>query len=272
MADPQISVDAAIRGVTQLRQALAARRTTRQVQKNDERARVKATSRDWFETQRLPIAQAYKTIDLSPIDGSFTQLTEFAERSTTRSQYLELLQGLRGRLIALRSQMLSTAPTTDLDLSHFPPPDFSPLIPDSRMQEILGRRWRETRICMAAGADLAATVMMGGLLEGLLLARINAMTDKSPAFKAKASPKDRSGNPQPLKEWGLQNYIEVAHELKWIRQSAKDVGEVLRDYRNYIHPQKEYSHGVTLDGKDTAMFWAVFSPIAQQLIESSKTP
>jgi hypothetical protein len=272
MADPQIAIDAAIQAVTHLRKSLAAKRDTRQVQNSNERGKVSATSADWFKTHRPSISAAYKTIDLSQIDEIFTRLTEFAERSTTRLQYLAQLQALRERLIALRSQMLATAPVADHDPSHFPPPDFSPLIPDVRMQEILARRWRETRICMAAGADLAATVMMGGLLEGLLLARINAMTDKSPAFKAKTSPKDKTGKTKQLTEWGLQNYIEVAHELKWIRQTAKDVGEVLRDYRNYIHPQKEYTHGVSLNGSDTAMFWAVFSPIAQQLIDSSKTP
>jgi hypothetical protein len=273
MADPQSAADAAIQAVTQLRKALAGKKSVRQVQGNDERALVKATSLAWFNAHRRTIAPVYPTIDLSAVDGCFRQLTEYAERGTSRLQYLTLLQTLREHLIALRSQMLGTAPATDRDPSHFLPPDFSPLIPDNRMQEILGRRWRETRICMAGGADLAATVMMGGLLEGLFLARINTMADKSAAFKSKGSPKDsKSGNPLPLKEWGLKNYIDVAHELKWIRQSAKDVGEVLRDYRNYIHPQKEFSHGLSLDGNDTAMFWPVFSTLAEQIIASVKTP
>jgi hypothetical protein len=44
----------------------------------------------------------------------------------------------------------------------------------------------------------------------------------------------------------LKDFIDVVHELGWITVSAKDVGAVLRDYRNYIHPQKQLSHNVHL--------------------------
>ena len=50
--------------------------------------------------------------------------------------------------------------------------------------------------------------------------------------------------------------------------TAKDVGEVLRDYRNYIHPEKELKHGVSIGEKDTKVFWIVFQTIAEQVIES----
>jgi hypothetical protein len=72
-----------------------------------------------------------------------------------------------------------------------------------------------------------------------------------------------------LKEWGLKDYLDVANELGWIRQSAKDVGQVLRDYRNYIYPEKELSHGVTVVAEDTAMFVKVFSSVAEQIIKSA---
>ena len=47
------------------------------------------------------------------------------------------------------------------------------------------------------------------------------------------------------------------------------MGQVLRDYRNYIHPEKELSHGVTIAAEDTAMFVNVFSSIAEQIIKST---
>src|SRR5690349_21206281 len=97
------------------------------------------------------------------------------------------------------------------------------------MLSILERRWKETLACKRAGADLAATVMLGGLLEALFLARINRMSTQKAVFTAAAAPKDhKTGNTRPLKEWGLKDYLDVANELGWIRQSAKDVGEVLR--------------------------------------------
>ena len=54
-------------------------------------------------------------------------------------------------------------------------PKFEPLISDPKMQAILIKRWQECVICVESGAPLAATVMMGGLLEGLLLAKINQL-------------------------------------------------------------------------------------------------
>jgi hypothetical protein len=137
------------------------------------------------------------------------------------------------------------------------------------MVGILRRRWSEARVCRDSGAPLAAIVMMGSLLEALLLARANRLEDKSVLFKAKSAPID-SGTKKALKlqEWTLRHYIDVAHDLGWIARSAKDVGETLRDYRNYIHPEKELKHGVVLTVKDARMFWVVFCVLAEQVIES----
>jgi hypothetical protein len=70
-----------------------------------------------------------------------------------------------------------------------------------------------------------------------------------------------------LREWTLQDYIGVAHELGWITVAAKDVGVVLRDYRNYIHPQKELSHGVSLTTPDAVILWEIGKSISRQLLK-----
>ena len=112
--------------------------------------------------------------------------------------------------------------------------------------------------------------MMGGLLETLLLARVNREPNKKSIFSASTAPKDRrSTKPLALNEWTLRNYIDVAHELGWISPSARDVGEILRDYRNYIHPHKELTHGVQLVAGDAALFWEVAKAITRQLVGNS---
>src|SRR5579875_2125580 len=58
------------------------------------------------------------------------------------------------------------------------------------MQMILAKRWRESSVRVKSDAPLAATVMMGRLLEGLLLAKINQLASKSSVFNAAAIPKD----------------------------------------------------------------------------------
>lgn len=119
--------------------------------------------------------------------------------------------------------------------------------------------------CVSANAPLAATVMMGGLLEALLLARVNQLKDKKPVFSAASTPKDRqSGKPLNLTQWGLKDFIAVAHELKWISPTTRDVGNVMRDYRNYIHPQKEHSHGINISPDDAKTLWEVAKSVARQ--------
>jgi hypothetical protein len=61
----------------------------------------------------------------------------------------------------------------------------------------------------------------------------------------------------------------VAHELGWITVSAKDVGAVLRDYRNYIHPQKQLSHGVQLTPEDATLFWEISKSISRQIVRKA---
>ena len=71
----------------------------------------------------------------------------------------------------------------------------------------------------------------------------------------------------PLQEWTLRHYIDVGHELGWISTSAKHIGEVVRDYRNYIHPQKELSHGIELRDGDAQLFREIAKGISRQLLK-----
>jgi hypothetical protein len=71
-----------------------------------------------------------------------------------------------------------------------------------------------------------------------------------------------------LGEWTLRPYLDVGAELGWISKPGKDVGAVLRDYRNYVHPEKERVYGVALNSHDAAMFWELTKSLARQLLGS----
>jgi len=47
-----------------------------------------------------------------------------------------------------------------------------------------------------------------------------------------------------------------AHDFGWIMKT-KDTGEVVRECHNTIHPQKELSHGTSLEPGDAQMPWEV---------------
>ena len=263
MADLVGPIDTAVDAVTRLRTVLHKSKQP-QVRNADERALIKATAQAWFKNHRPALATLQSDSSFKAADQAFASMLEWADQNTTRSKYRDLLQAVKAHLVKLRSSGVLVAPTAEPAR-----PQFQLLISDPKMLGILDRRWKETLACQRVGADLAATVMLGGLLEALFLARINRLTNLAPVFTASKAPKDKSGKSKPLKEWGLKDYLDVANELGWIRQSAKDVGQVLRDYRNYIHPEKELSHGVTVDAEDTSMFVTVFSSIADQIIKSA---
>ena len=45
---------------------------------------------------------------------------------------------------------------------------------------------------------------------------------------------------------------------------------MLRDYRNYIHPEKERSHGIVLTSHDSAMLRDVTKNLARQVLASAQ--
>lgn len=258
------SLDATVGEVVRLR-AVLRRGKSSQVQSTDELGLLKGTALAWFNNHRKVLVAAVGDQALRAIDASFSALLLLADRRPSRSKCDALLKNLKNQLSAARGEAVNPAnlqqKTTDQ------PPDFSLLISDATMQTILAERWRECGNCIAASAPLAATVMMGGLLEGLLLARVHRESDKTKIFSAANAPKDKaSGKALPLKEWTLKNYIDVAHELTWISQPARDLGAILRDYRNYIHPEKQRAQGLSFRPDDVAMFWEVAKGICRQLI------
>ena len=261
MLDSIDVLDGALAEVKRLRQRLG-QGGNRQVQNQEDLAAVKATALSWVRNHRKAL-QATKNPLLSDIDSLYSQLLACADRSTSRSRYRDLLAELAQALVSLRTQAIQSPPDDAAPAEAAP--DFSQIVHDAGMQQILLRRWRETTICVEAGAPLAATVMMGAILEALLLSRANQLADKKPLFRAKAAPKDRSGKPLPLGEWMLKSYLDVGYELGWIRQPARDVGVLLRDYRNYIHPAKELSHGIHITPDDATMLWTICASLARQL-------
>lgn len=263
------AIDEILSSVDKLRRVLR-KKKTKQVTASEERTIVKATCFAWFKKHRPVLNGIHENVGLQTVDGSFQELLECSDRATSRTRYRDELKVLRTNLVRMRSQIALLGETANVGCPEStPPPDFSKLIADPRMQDILKRRWSETQKCIVAKAYLAATVIMGSLLEALLLARVNRLPDRSPVFGSRCAPRNaKTGKTRPLQEWTLNSYIDVAHDLGWIRKAARDVGVVLRDYRNFIHPEKEFTHGITVDENDARMFWAIFTQLSEQIINS----
>jgi hypothetical protein len=274
MTDALGAIESAIAEVTKARAAIK-KNKSKQVSAENEIDRIKSVAFAWFESHRPNVAAHGSKPDLSNVDSCYRTIMEATGRRTTRASYSSSLLTVRRSLLDLRSFVAthlhvlppSSMPTLDI------PPNFAPLAFDPRMQLILQRRWDEVQRCIAVKANLAATVMMGGLLESLLLARINVSPNKAAVFKAKKAPRDKKGKVAPLPDWKLIHMVEVGHELNWVTKGAKDLGNVLRDFRNYIHPHKEHTDGVLIGDEDARMFWEVTKSISRFVLTSvGKTP
>ncbi|MHB1195002.1 MAG: hypothetical protein ACYC6F_18420 [Longimicrobiales bacterium] len=263
MADQHESIDAALAEIERVRKFLA-RLKVPQIRNAEHRDFLKATALSWFRGHRLVVAGTLRPELLATIDGYYRAILDATERASARTTFVSAAKGAKDSLVQARSEALLAAPSARTGDAA---PSFASLASDQAMQAILARRWEECRRCLDADAPLAATVMMGGLLEALFVARANRLGDKTKLFSAKSTPLDpKTKKALDLRQWMLGPYIDVGHELRWISRSGKDVAAVLRDYRNYVHPEKERSHGVVLSRDDAAMLWEITKTLSKELL------
>lgn len=266
------AIDAAIREITTAR-SLVSKIKGKQVKGVDAIAALKSTALAWFNSHRPTVSTGTIGIDFSTADQLYTIILNSTAGHATRQTYLDVLRDVKKLLVTLRAAALVAPAPPQGNATDDLAPDFSPLAGNQEMREILVRRWQECCKCVNANAHLAAIVMMGGLLEALFVARANKMPVKDPLLNALSAPKDKvTGKTLNYQEWMLDSYIKVAHELRWITESAKEVADILKEYRNYIHPEKERRHGVVLALNDSTMFWSVTKALVRQLLLSASAP
>lgn len=117
-------------------------------------------------------------------------------------------------------------------------------IKDSGLRQIIERDYRELRLKVFPSRAWKSTVILAGsIMEAILFDQL--VRDSSIEAKAKASqkaPKDKTGTVLDLVagDWNLFALIEVSVDIRVLpADRAKSFDQVLRDYRNFVHPKKE---------------------------------
>lgn len=131
-------------------------------------------------------------------------------------------------------------------------------------QALLDARWKEIEVCIKGEAWLLATVGIGGYLEALLVACGNE--DRNAIYSSQKAP-SRAAGPKDFREWKLHELIDVACDLKWISAaSGHAMSHTLREFRNYIHPHKEFAAAIrSIDEKEVASLKAYAVELTLQL-------
>ena len=128
------------------------------------------------------------------------------------------------------------------------------VIADEALAAAVEQRLGEARLCEQAGAYVAAIIMLGSLLEGVLIATVS---ERLPGEL------DRRRN-----HIGLQELIILAHKEQWIQVDARLGSDMIRQYRNYVHAAAQARMGHLPDADTLKMCWPVVNATLNDLAET----
>lgn len=134
---------------------------------------------------------------------------------------------------------------------------------DPAISGILKQRVDEIRNCLGAKAALATIFLCGSTLEGILLGI--ACTRARDFNQSAISPKDKTLKVKQFHDWTLNEFINVARDLRLIGEDVKKFSHALRDFRNYIHPYEQLSSKFDPDEHTAKICWQVLQAAIMQL-------
>lgn len=134
---------------------------------------------------------------------------------------------------------------------------------DAFVYSILEERIQELQKCLKNNIPLAVIFHAGSILEGILL----GIAQKNPKdFNTTlTTPRNNENNAKPFHEWSLNNYIDVAYSLGYLREDVKKFSYGLRDFRNYIHPYQQALSKFTPDNNTAKICFQVLKAALAQI-------
>ncbi|UQA94834.1 hypothetical protein [Streptomyces halobius] len=133
------------------------------------------------------------------------------------------------------------------------------VVSDPELAVTVQLRLDEARTCYEHGAYTSAVIMLGSLLEGVLAhaAQVRAAGVRMP---------------KPLRNMGLNDFVDFAYENKWIEHDAKLASELVRHYRNLVHPLAEKRTGHSPNRDTLDMCWPVVNATLNDLAATATAP
>lgn len=141
--------------------------------------------------------------------------------------------------------------------------DIKQLDLDPQVTEIITMRLKEAESCVKGDAPLSSVIMIGSILEGVLLG-IACLYPKQ-FNQISCAPKDKTGIVQKFPDWKLNNLIDAACEIGFLKQDVKKFSHVVRDFRNYIHPYSQMASRFTPDNHTALICLQVLKAAISQI-------
>lgn len=222
-----------------------------------------SSTRKWFVLESLQAINGTNKLDqvvfrlASPKE--YRGDAETTHRVTEHLNQVLQVEGLELVLLGvspqIRERTATAVPPKPKEKTLEAPPDLKQLVGDNTLAEILSFRWDEAQRCVRGGAHLSAVVMMGSILEGILLYKVEQ--DPKTANQTRSCPKDRTGKPKAIHEWGLSVLIDVANEVGWLQGDVKRFSHALRESRNIVHPYVQRLQQDRPDEDTCSICWQV---------------
>ena len=137
---------------------------------------------------------------------------------------------------------------------------------DNPVIEVLNSRLEEIKKCLSLKAPLAVIFLCGSTLEGILLGM--ALKYPKEFNQSSSSPKNSDNKVKRFHEWTLNDFINVAYELGFLKEDVKKFSHSLRDFRNYIHPFQQVSSRFSPDEHTARISWQVLRAAIFQLSQA----
>lgn len=111
-------------------------------------------------------------------------------------------------------------------------------ISDQRLRNNLVLDYKEVLTCLKRQAPKAAVVLSGGIVEAILINRALSFS-KNTRNKIEEKYFELSGEKTEIEKMELAPLIQTLSSLGIITNPQADRSDILRDYRNLIHPYKK---------------------------------
>lgn len=231
--------------------------------------RGESSTRKWFVLESLQSANQSPQGKILPVELEKILLRlsspkEYRGDTATNKRVITFLnkvlkiEGIEIILSGIEPQLRLCLPELPREIPKYeitPPPDFQKIVKDPTLSDLLTLRWDEAQKDIYSKAYLSAVIMMGSLLEGVLLSKVEENVSK--ACKASRAPKKKDGKVRPIQEWSLHDLIEVSHELGLLHGDVKDFSHALREYRNMVHPFYQRALSEKPDENTCLICWEV---------------
>jgi hypothetical protein len=169
------------------------------------------------------------------VERSALVIVTFSADMKDVREALDSIQAARTLLV--EAELLQISPDASLPEQKW---DF---ITSLDLRVLLARDYQELSRLLDVNARKSALILCGSIMEATLVSVLKDIEANAIAAYSRQFPK---GHKQ-IEDWKLWELIAVAHSCNLIDEDTRRQADILRDYRNLIHPLVETRRATELD-------------------------